>query len=62
MTDAPSTLDVLIAIRPHADGYEAQTTPTPHGGIFGAFGFALLVGGPGLVLLIGGLRGRARDA
>ncbi|NMD56917.1 MULTISPECIES: hypothetical protein [Tsukamurella] len=32
------------------------------GGIFGAFGFALLVGGAGLVLLIGGLRGRARDA
>ncbi|MCA0155905.1 hypothetical protein LB823_06820 [Tsukamurella sp. M9C] len=32
------------------------------GGIFGAFGFALLVGGPGLVLLIGGLRGRARNA
>lgn len=30
------------------------------GGIFGAFGFALLSGGPGLVLLIGGLRGRAR--
>lgn len=37
MTDAPSTLDVLMDIRPHADGYEAQTTPTPHGGIFGAF-------------------------
>ncbi len=32
------------------------------GGIFGAFGFALLVGGPGLVLLIGGLRGRAQPA
>lgn len=30
------------------------------GGIFGAFGFALLVGGPGLVLLIAGLRGRGR--
>lgn len=32
------------------------------GGIFGAFGFALLIGGPGLVLLIGGLRGRAQGA
>ncbi|TWS20511.1 hypothetical protein FK529_03975 [Tsukamurella asaccharolytica] len=30
------------------------------GGIFGAFGFALLVGGAGLILLVGGLRGRSR--
>lgn len=32
------------------------------GGIFGAFGFALLVGGPGLVLVVGGMRGRSRTA
>ncbi len=32
------------------------------GGIFGAFGFALLAGGPGLVLLITGLARRRRDA
>lgn len=32
------------------------------GGVFGAFGFALLVGGPGLVLLIRGLRERGDTA
>lgn len=30
------------------------------GGIFGAFGFALLSGGAGLILLVRGLRGRGR--
>jgi acyl-CoA thioesterase-2 len=37
MIDTPGALDVLMNIRPIAQGYDVQTLPTPHGGIFGAY-------------------------